>query len=145
MANAIKTTKITFKKTESEWYNYHHTLKEIARLREEIMNPFEEEPEEVNIVKGASSIRAPGDPTARLATRLMTSKQLSYLSDVVDAIEQVYNALPDNYKELARLKYWNKNKVTWDGIAMKLNVSKRQAMRWRDEVIQATIDLLGWR
>ena len=138
----IKPTKITFKKCEAEWYNYHNTLKEIAKLREEIMNPFQEE----NINLGGSKPNIPDKPTERIATRLTTHKQLNYLTEVTEAIEQVYNALPDDYKKLVRLKYWNKNeRLTWQGIADKLNVSERQARRWRDEIIMATIELLGWR
>lgn len=145
MTNAIKPTKITFKKTEAEWYNYHHTLKEIARLREEIMNPFDEDPD-TNVGGGSNSVRMPGDPTGRMATRLNTSKQLNYLNEIVEAIEQVYNALPDNYKNLVRIKYWNKNnKLTWEGIAREIHVSRRQAIYWRDEIIHATVEVLGWR
>lgn len=142
MNATIKPTKITFKKCEAEWYNYHNTLKEIAKLREEIMNPFQEE----NINFGGSKPNIPDKPTERIATRLTTHKQLNYLTEVTEAIEQVYNALPDDYKKLVRLKYWNKNeRLTWQGIADKLNVSERQARRWRDEIIMATIELLGWR
>ncbi len=141
----LQTTKITFKKTEAEWYNYHHTLKEIARLREEIMNPFEEDPDDPTVVKGANSVRSPGDPTERMATRLMTSKQLKYLNEVTKAIGEVYEALPDSYKRLVQLRYWSKHKPTWDGIAFELKVSERQARRWRNEIIQTTIKELGWR
>lgn len=142
MNATIKPTKITFKKCEAEWYNYHNTLKEIAKLREEIMNPFQEE----NINLKGSKPNIPDKPTERIATRLTTHKQLNYLTEVTEAIEQVYNALPDDYKKLVRLKYWNKNeRLTWQGIADKLNVSERQARRWRDEIIMATIELLGWR
>lgn len=145
MVTSIKPTKLAFKKAESEWYNYHHTLREIAKLREEIMNPFDEEPD-TNTGGGSNSVRIPGDPTGRMATRIMTSKQLNYLTEIIEAIERVHNALPDNYKKLVRIKYWNKsNKMTWDGISLELNVSKRQAMRWRDEIIQATVEVLGWR
>lgn len=139
---AIKVTKITFKKTEAEWYNYHHTLREIAKLREEIMNPFKEEDKNV----GGGSSNTISSPTERIATRLTTSKQLTYLNEVVSAIERVYNSLPNDYKELVRIKYWNKNnRLTWEGVATRLNVSERQARRWRDEIIMATIELLGWR
>lgn len=142
MNATIKPTKITFKKCEAEWYNYHNTLKEIAKLREEIMNPFQEE----NINLRESKPNIPDKPTERIATRLTTHKQLNYLTEVTEAIERVYNALPDDYKKLVRLKYWNKNeRLTWQGIADKLNVSERQARRWRDEIIIATIELLGWR
>lgn len=145
MTNAIKPTKITFKKTEAEWYNYYHTLKEITRLREEIANPFEEEPNDPTVVEGANSVRIPGDPTGKMATRLTTHKQLNYLTEVVDAIERVYNALPDNYKELVRLRYWSNRQQTWDGVSKDLYVNRSTAMRWRDEIIQATIEVLGWR
>lgn len=146
LTSAIKTKKTTFKHIEAEWYNYHDTLKEIAKLRQEIMAPFDENPEQINIVKGANSVRMPGDPTEKIATRLATNKKLEYLTEITNAIEKVYNALPDNYKELVRIKYWSKDKdLTWDGIALKLHVSKRQAMRWRDNIIHATMDVLGWR
>lgn len=142
MTSSIKPTKLTFKKVEAEWYDYHDTLQEIAKLREEIMNPFMEE--EMNVEGGKSNL--PGDPTGKMATRLTTHKQLKYLEEVVSAIEKVYNVLPDNYKELARLRYWNKNNpLNWDGVALKCHVSKRQAMRWRDEIIYATVEVLGWR
>ena len=143
MTTTIKPTKLAFKKAEAEWYNYHNTLKEIANLREEIMNPFKEFKDE-NVGGGRSNL--PGSPTERIATRLTTHKQLNYLVEIVEAIENVYNALPNEYKKLVRLKYWNKKKqLTWDGIALELNVSKRQAMRWRDDIILATVEVLGWR
>ena len=143
MTTTIKPTKLAFKKAEAEWYNYHNTLKEIANLREEIMNPFKEFKDE-NVGGGRSNL--PGSPTERIATRLTTHKQLNYLVEIVEAIENVYNALPDDYKKLVRLKYWNKKKqLTWDGIALELNVSKRQAMRWRDEIKLAPVEVLGWR
>ncbi|WP_082684272.1 transcriptional regulator [Lentibacillus amyloliquefaciens] len=142
MTTTIKMTKTTFKKLESEWYNYHHTLKEISKLREEIMNPYQEE--EMNHEGGQSNL--PGQPTERIATRLTTSKQLNYLNEIVDAVERVYNALPDNYKKVARLRYWNKNgKLKWEGIALETGMSERQARRWRNEIIQATGEVLGWR
>jgi len=139
---AVKTKKITFKKTESEWYNYHETLKEIARLREEIMNPTQLEDHNI----GGEKVFSNSSPTENIAVRLTTSKQLSYLTEVVEAIDKVYNALPDEYKQLVRKRYWSKNReLNWDGVALECNVSKRQAMRWRDEIINATVEVLGWR
>lgn len=141
MSTSIKPTKITFKKCEAEWYNYHNTLKEIVRLREEIMTPIQEDE---NVGGGKSNI--PGRPTEQIATRLTTHKQLKYLTEVTESIDRVYSALPDEYKKLVRLRYWNRNKkLTWQGIAVNLNVSERQARRWRDEIILATLELLGWR
>ncbi|WP_440894955.1 transcriptional regulator [Amphibacillus sp. Q70] len=144
MANAIKPMKITFKKAEAEWRKYHQTLRDISSLREEIMNPFDNEPDQ-NSGEGKNSVRPISDPTATVTTRMLTNKQLNYLIEVAEAIEEVYNALPDDYKKLARMRYWRRgNELTWEGIAHRLHVSKRQAMRWRDEIIQATLEVLGW-
>lgn len=145
MTTIIKPTKITFKKIEAEWYNYHQTLKEIASLRAEIMNPFDEEVNDPTVVAGVNSVRTVGKPTERLAIRLTTSKQLEYLTEIVEAIERVYNSMPDPYKKLVRLRYWSNQNQTWDGVALECNVSKRQAMRWRDDIVLATVELLGWR
>ncbi|KHE73163.1 transcriptional regulator [Halobacillus sp. BBL2006] len=146
MSYKIEPKKITFKKTEYEWFNYHETLREIARLREQIETPFDEDPEDKTIVKGANSAKNPGDPTGRIVTRLTTNKQLKYLTEVADAINRVYSALPDTHKRLAKLRYWSKTKdLTWDGIARELNISRRQAFYWRDEIVLTTIDELGWR
>ncbi|WP_079479707.1 transcriptional regulator [Halobacillus salinus] len=141
-----KLRKTTFKHIEAEWFNYHYTLREITNLREEIANPFDEESEDINIVKGANSVSNPGNPTERITIRLTTNKRLAHLEKVAKSIEEVYNAIPDNYKELARLRYWNKrDDLNWDGLALELHISKRQAMRWRDDIIQATSEVLGWR
>lgn len=141
---AVDVTKTTFKKMEYEWHNYHNTLKEIAKLREEIIRPFNPDPDE-NTGGGSNSVRVPGDPTGRVAIRLTTSKQLTYLTEIADAIEKVYNVLPNDYKELVRVRYWNNRKINWDCVASELHVSRSTAIRWRNEIIQATIELLGWR
>jgi RinA family phage transcriptional activator len=146
MSLSIRPTKTTFKKVESEYYNYHKTLKEIARLREEIMNPFDEDPIDQTIIAGSNSVRSTGNPTDKIASRLLTHKQLNYLLEITEAIEKVYNALPDDYKKLVRVKYWNKDKdLKWDGIALECNIGRATAFRRRDEIIQATIEVLGWR
>ncbi|NIK10907.1 transcriptional regulator [Alkalibacillus almallahensis] len=147
MAQAIKLSKQTFKKIEAEWFNYHQTLKEIAMLREEIHNPhIEQTDDERLVIEGNKSTFEPSSPTEKIATRLTTNKQLNYLCEVTDAIEQVYQALPHHHQKLVRVRFWSKNRnLTWDGIAEELNVSRRQAIRWRDEIIHLTNEVLGWR
>lgn len=142
MSLAIELTKTTFKKIEAEWFNYHNTIKEIALLREEIMNP----PKEWNENIGGGKSNMISKPTERIATRLSINKQLNYLTEIVEAIEEVYNALPDDYKKLVQLRYWSKNRqLTWDGIALEIGISERQARRWRNEIVLATAEVLGWR
>lgn len=141
----IKITKPTFKKCEAEWFNYHKTIKEIKLLEDAILHPFEEEPNDPTVVKGANSVRDIGDPTATTAARLTRHKQLNYLREIASAIETVYNELPKEHKRLVQVRYWSNNNFTWEEIGTKCNVSRRQGIRWRDAIIQATVEVLGWR
>lgn len=145
MIIAIEPTRSTIKRMEEEWTNYFDTLEEIAKLRQGIMYPYDKHPDE-NMGGGSNSVRDITDPTASMAGRLFANKQLNHLTEIVEAIEKVYNALPNEYKELVRVRYWrHNNKLTWDGVAMKIYTSRRQALYWRDEIMQATIEILGWR
>ena len=138
----IKLRKATFQHVESEMYAYHETRREIIRLKNEIL--YGKGNEDENTGGGRSSL--PGDPTGMTAVLLVSHKRLEQLQAVVNAIELVVNGLPDGHKELVKLKYWTKPQtLTWDGIAHKLHVSKRQALRWRDEVVQMVGDKIGWR
>ncbi|MBS4173482.1 transcriptional regulator [Bacillus sp. FJAT-49736] len=141
-ATPIKLKKATFKHIESELYMYHETVKEIKTLRDNIM--FCNENTDENIGGGRSSFIS--DPTGRTATALLTNRKLQNLESVAYAIETVYNTVNDDYKKLIRLKYWTRPQTkTWDGIAEELHVSRRQAFYWRDEIILAIGEILGWR
>lgn len=141
----IRITKPTFKKTEAEWFNYHRTVKEIKLLEDAIMHPYEEEPEDPTIIKGETSVTTPGDPTAITAVRLTRHKQLNYLREIASAIETVYNELPDDHKKLVHVRYWSNKNLDWEAIAAKVGYSRRTVIRWRDSIILATIEVLGWR
>ncbi|WP_017473290.1 hypothetical protein [Amphibacillus jilinensis] len=140
----IKVTKETFKKVEAEWRNYQQTLKEIKRLEETIINPYQETWQRDDNIGGghANIIR---DPTQATALQLAKHKQLDYLKQIVQAIDTVYEKLSDEYQALVKVRYWSNRKYTWDAIADQCFISKRQAMRWRDEIIHVTIEVLGWR
>lgn len=131
-----------FKHVESELHHYHETLKEIALLREQILtgssNPDE------NVGGGRSNI--PGNPTERKGLLLASNRQLDSMSRIVQAIDYVVTQLPDEKRKLVKLKYWTKpQRLTWQGIAMELNISPRQAMRWREEIVIAIAQMIGWR
>ncbi|WP_313894694.1 transcriptional regulator [Psychrobacillus sp.] len=137
-----KLKKATFQHIESELYSYNETVKEIERLRQDIIfcNTNEDENE------GGGRGNLPSSPTERIATALTTNRKLQNLESIAYAIERVYNNANEDYKKLVRLKYWIKPQTkTWEGIARELSVSRRQAFRWRDEVIQAIGEVLGWR
>lgn len=139
----MKTKKMkpaAFKHIESEIFDYTDTVKRIQERREEIMmNASTDE----NVGGGKSNI--PSRPTEQLATRLVADLHLGELQRIAGAIEHVYNLCDDDRKKLIRLKYWTRPQTkTWDGIAQELNIGKRQAYRWRDEIVQAIGEKLGW-
>lgn len=139
----IKPTRRRIKDTEREWYNYHRTLKEIIDLRESITNPFSDRDQ--NSGEGKNSVRSIGKPTESGAIRLTASKQLKYVTEIAEVIEQVYNALPDDYKNFVRVRYWSGKDQTWREVADKCHINRATAFRWRDRIMLATIELLGWR
>ncbi|MFF5398580.1 transcriptional regulator [Peribacillus butanolivorans] len=142
MTKASKLKKPTFKHIESELYSYHDTLKEIQFLRTNIM--FTKENEDENVGGGRSS--SPSSPTEMIGTRLATHKKLNNLESITNAIEKVYIGLPETHQKLIKLVYWTRPQTkTWEGIAVELNVSRRQAFNWRDEIIHTLAEVLGWR
>jgi RinA family phage transcriptional activator len=141
MAAELKVKKSTFKHVESELFAYHDTRKEIIRLRNEIMYGSENRE---NSGFGRSSL--PSDPTGRVATKLASHKLLNYLESTVEAIENVYNRLPEEKKLLVNIYYWTRPQtLSWEGVAQKLHVSRKTAFNWRDEIIWAISEQLGWR
>lgn len=142
MTTATKLKKATFKHIESELYSYKDTLREIENLRKDIM--FCNENEDENIGGGRNNL--PSSPTERIATRLATHKRLNQLEEVANAIQKVYTGLPEEYQRLVRLKYWTRPQLkTWEGIAEDLHVNRATAIRWRDSVVNAVSEVLGWR
>lgn len=136
-----KIRKGTFQHVETELFSYHETKRELIRLRNEIMNAYKPMDENGKI-KG----NLPGDPTSKVATLLVTNSMIEHMEKVIKAIESVYERLPADKQKLVKLKYWTRPQtLTWDGIAQEIHVSRRQALYWRDEVIYAVADMLGWR
>lgn len=136
----------TFQYIESEVYNLHETLKEIELTESEVLHPFDEDPEDPTIVKGANSVRIPGDPTGRTATLLVEHKKLKRMKQVTNAILKVYNSLVDEKKEVIKLYYWDKpGELKWEGVAKETFTSRRTAIRWRNAFIQDIAKELGER
>lgn len=134
-------SKATFKHIEAEWYKYPQTVKEIQRLRYNIIQSSSDRDE--NVGGGRNNIIS--KPTEIAATRLTTHKELQYLEEIVYAIETVYNLSNDNYKRLVQVRYWSNKNLNWDGIADELGYSRVHAIRIRNKIIYDTAELLGWR
>lgn len=140
MVSQFKVKPNTAKHIEAEIFEYHDTLKRIQQRRDELMSdPAKEE-------GMPSSPTLPSSTTERYATRLVMDRQLMEDQRIIAAIEHVYNICDDDRKKLIRLKYWTRPQTkTWEGIAQDLNVSRRQAFNWRDQIVQAIGEKLGWR
>lgn len=125
---------------EHNLYYYHEYLRDIERLRKDILYGRDNNDENVGGRRG----NLPSSPTEQRAIELVTHRRLEKLGRVTHAIKTVYEALPDEKRKLIKLKYWTRpHRYTWDGIAEQLHITKRQAMRWRSEVIYAIAELLG--
>ncbi|WP_117161330.1 transcriptional regulator [Paraliobacillus sp. X-1268] len=140
----IKITKSTFKKVEAEWFNYYRTLDEIKLIEDVILHPYKEVWEQDDNTGGGKN-NIISNPTEATTIRLTKHKQLNHLREVTSAIETVYKELNEERKKLVHIRYWSKRKLVWDRIAEECYVSRRQAINWRDEIIQATVEVLGWR
>lgn len=145
MNDTKRTQKDAFRHVEAELYAYHFRKNEIQKLRQEILTPYEEKPDDKTIVKGKNSVKQPGDPTGRTAILLVSHNKIMHMERVVSAIEEVYHKLPEPKKEFVRVKYWTKpQRLSTVGICEKLGISDRTFSRWRRQVIHEIAKILGW-
>ena len=138
----LRLKKGAFNHVESELFHYHETKREIERMKQDILlgtSSFDE-----NVGGGKSNL--PGDPTASKAIAMISNRQLEQMHRIVKAIEFIVEGLPDEKKKLVELKYWTRPQtLTWDGIAMRLNCSRRSALIWREEIVTAIGNHIGWK
>lgn len=145
MLPETKIRKGTFIYVEMELSNYHETRREIVRLKSEILHATPD-PGDQTIVKGKNSVRQPGDPTGRTATLMLSHRKLEQMERVVEAIEFIVEGLPDEKKELIRLRYWTRPQtLTWEGIAQRLKYNRATVIRWRDDIVMSIADRIGLR
>ncbi len=141
-ATAEKLKNGTFKHIESELYCYKETLKEIERLRTELLESGHGREFTNEGIRGNKI----SDPTFRATSLLLQNRQLRNMEVVTEAIRAVVDELPAEKRHLVELRYWTKPQTrTWAGIAGKLHISERQARRWRNQIVFAIAERLGWR
>lgn len=143
---AIAIRKGVIRHIETELLDYHETVKLIKKRRDELTSNIE--PEDLPLRDYSKPIAEPlryNSSTERIAIRLASDKKLQEMERVAKAVEAVYNACDADRKKLIRIKYWAKpQKLTWDGIASEMHISRATAFRWRDEIIVALSERLGW-
>lgn len=132
-------SKAAFKHIESEIYYYNDTLKEIERLRKEIM--FDKGPVDESGIRSSEI----GRPTELIAARLVTHKRLRNLEEITEAIEYSYNALSEDHQRVIKTKYWSKKRLNWDDVAIQCNMHRNTAMKLRKDVVFLIADKIGWK
>jgi len=136
----IKLKTATFKYIESELYSYKDTLKEINRLRDEIINrPSQDD----NSGGGKSNI--PGSPTEEIATELLTHRTLQNLVKITDAISDTYKIVSDEHRSIIDLKYFKQPSLYWDDVAYQLSMHRNTVFKYRREFIILVANKLGLR
>ncbi|HHY95479.1 MAG TPA: transcriptional regulator [Firmicutes bacterium] len=128
-----------FRYVEAELYDYPWTVKEIARLRADIL---QEGPRlEAALLGEHVSGGQQSDPTQAKVMRLVTNRRLRRMEETVAAIERVFERLPRGKQDLVELKYWQR----YDNLAVaeRLHVSLPTFYRWRMEVIRGMAIELG--
>jgi RinA family phage transcriptional activator len=131
-------SKAAFKHIESELYYYHDTLKEIDKLRKEIM--FGKSMEDESGIRSSEV----GRPTERIATRLLTHKRLRNLEEMAEAIVSAYNALSEDHQKVIQTKYWSRKRLSWDDISIQLSMHRNTAMKLRKDVVYLVAEKIGW-
>ncbi|QDI90227.1 transcriptional regulator [Salicibibacter halophilus] len=132
----------TFKHIEAELYAYRETKKEIMQLREQIISGGDNDE---NIGQGENSYRYPNRPTEVIATRLTTDKRLRNLEEIVQAIDRSYEQSSDEHRAIVHSRYWNRNKKTWEGVALENHMHRNTAQKYRTEFVQLVAQKIGWR
>lgn len=135
-----KLSRAAFRHIEAELYSYHDTLKRIKELRKHIM--FDNDNPDENVGGGKSNI--PGKPTEQIATRLVMDKRLEKLEEMAEAIKFAYNALTDDHRKVIETKYWSRKRLTWDDVAIQLNMHRNTAMKLRRDVVYLIANRIGW-
>jgi RinA family phage transcriptional activator len=139
--NEVKIRKGTFQHVESELYAYHDTIREIVRIKNDILHASASHE---NTGGGRSNL--PGDPTGRTATLMVTHRKIEQMERVVEAIEFVVNQLPEEKRKMIQLRYWTRPQtLTWEGIAREIPAHRATVLRWRDEIVMAIANRIGWR
>lgn len=72
--------------------------------------------------------------------------RIQYLDRIVKTISSVYRDLPIEKKRFVKLLYWkHPQPYTWDGIASKCDISKKEAQVWRKAIVNEIGEKLGWK
>ncbi|MCY1587594.1 transcriptional regulator [Staphylococcus pettenkoferi] len=132
--------KSTQRYLESELSNYRHIDKDIQRVREEVLNPWQ--PTDTNI--GGDRVHSNVSVTEIKATRVVNDRRLSQLARMKSAIDIVYRTSSKESQQLMDIYYFKKPRtLNLTGVAQEICVSKSTAYELRREILTKLADELG--
>ena len=129
----------TFKYIESLWFRYPDMISKMRDIEMDVVNYADDNAD----IKGKGATSNPTESVYFNRERRREGKQYKTLENNVKVIEDVLNSLPDDYKKVARSRYFTKYSKKWDEIAMETGYSERHARRIRDMIVVATAEKLG--
>lgn len=136
----MKLKKDTINYLESELKQYIYIEKDIARVREEILNPWTTIDENIGGGRSAKNVSVTEDK----ATSLVNDRRLSQLMRIKVAIENVYRSVNDDGKKLMDLYYFTERReLNIVGVANKIHVSDKTAYNIRKAILYKLADELG--
>ncbi len=127
-------SKNTFKYVEQEIRQYKNSVKELNRLKNDIILEAPERQE------GRSN--AIGNSTASKAVKISMDKKILELERVKNAIEKTYRELCSD-KQSVMESYWQ-SRYTTAGLAYKLGVDERTIRRWKQYIVYSVAAELNY-
>lgn len=122
---------------EAELYDYNLTVYKINTLKQDIIHSTPELREKVKV----SSL---SDPTATAVVKIVSSRTLGYMEQIVDSIDKIYKDLGEDKQMMVKWRYWEQPYLEWEEIAERLYVTDRLLYVWRSEVIHRIGVHLKW-
>lgn len=118
-------SKNTYRYVENEIRLYKHTHRELAQIKNNLINESAVAPER----RGSEA----GDPTANKVIRLSLNKKIDEMEKIIKAIEKTYRTLTGNKKKVME-EYWI-GRYTTPGLAGKLGVDETTIRRWKRFIV----------
>ncbi|MBI5975195.1 transcriptional regulator [Staphylococcus canis] len=135
-------------KLEEYWCNYNNVKGQLAYRRYELLY----QPHDENIGGGKSNL--PGRPVEREVVKLHEDNKYRNLSEIVKAIEDVYNKASKEQKLIVKYRYWEEDLTIyeWPDIAHQLTklrdddkiISRDAVLRMRNQLMRETAKRIGW-
>ena len=127
-------SKNTFKYVEQEIRQYKNNLKELSRLKNDIIHETSEKQ------NGRSSNL--GDSTAAKAVKLSMNRKITELEKTQKAIETIHQGLCQD-KQSVMEEYWQ-SRYTTAGLSYKLGVDERTIRRWKQHIVYSVAAELNY-